>query len=145
MFLSTLSLCARGLYAVKVVFARGIAPRSRASEARALSVELGEQNGGSLRSCTPSSLSWLSRISSSARLACPLNDPCKWQTGRVLPPLNHARQACTDAVQTPVYVNGRACGNCTPPLTSKVSMLLDRKSTRLNSSHTDIFRMPSSA
>ena len=65
------------------------------------------------------------------------------RSGHVFLPLNPAYQANEMAY---FMTNAEpAVVGCSPDRFSWVSKLADRKSTRLNSSHTDISRMPSSA
>ena len=53
--------------------------------------------------------------------------------------------SCFEAAKAGVYIHGLAGDYAARDKTPMCLMASDRKSTRLNSSHTDISRMPSSA
>ena len=57
-------------------------------------------------------------------------------------PLFSDESKAREFLESKRWANGRSCPRCGH---EKTYALTDRKSTRLNSSHTDISRMPSSA
>ena len=64
-----------------------------------------------------------------------LDDPDHWAAFSIPAPQPHQQGSSNGVWQSQVVVKGMHCGSCA----------LDRKSTRLNSSHEWISRMPSSA